>query len=661
MGKSEWRNMMATELYKDAHTKGMPPRVKVDATVVVFEGIQMLKSLQGKKLKTCVDLVQAFRATIYASLGPGSKVEDFIMLFDKYPWVPVSKGVEQEARDKQPSAAADADDVAAEANGPAFPGAKELAIGSDLDENWQAHLHDRHWHIPRYIRFIVTHLLVGPPMVALRVRPGVRVVFDGHYIEDLDAIPEIDLPERVQKFPFVLQRLPIQLCDGQVSLREDLENTIGEGDFAIPFFLTKVAPDRPAIVYSIDSDLVWILLRFLDRFPDHPGIALFFWPHLSFAVAGTYPSGQPKPAGPGPWQRWFDMKRLRDLILADPQLQATGNPLRALEFACQASGGDYVPYLHIPPKHWVTALRKDPGKFKDLTADTLKQFGAFTKLVAKAMTTAQLTKMPSSALLENTFLNLRHYLSMMDQIGKAEGTLIEDNPMLWGYERIDRTQDLTRTNIKRSEENMMRDMCRLLPEHDRTVYGLWPSYPPLGSERSREVESAVRLGHGASASAGAPDDESDDESDASATDYVESSSDSEDAVMGDDRWHAGSSSSSSDGEFNPHEIAEDPSGDERVLELYSDEDEVSGLHTAFGVASVGEYADRLDGDSLLLSVTFRNKIFGTTLYVSPDWPAAGAAELLPRAQNKLKRLLSDLEQEETLAQQEAPLKRGRKK
>lgn len=662
MGKSLWRNLLASDYYEAAHSKGAPPAVVKNATTAVHDSMQLLRSLDGKGIKTCVALVQAFRSAALDSLRLGSSVKTFVYCFDKYPFVPVSKGVEQMARAATASAAEDASAVAAAAAGAdddddsAVDAYKELAIGNDLDENWKAHLFDRHFHVPRYIRFIVTQLLIGPPLVRLQLRPDCRVIFDGHYLEDLHVFDEYcDLPERAEEFPFLLQRIPIELAgDGQgdeISFREDLENTIGEGDFAMPFLMSKLAPAEPFIVYSTDSDMVWIFMRFLEKFPAHPGIALFFWPNLSFVVPGKWP------AGPGPWQRWWDMNLLRDLIANDKRLSATGNPLRVLEVTCLASGGDYVPYMKMPPQHYVQALFRTPEKFSDLCrANNTISFKPFVELVQAAFSTAQRKEMPSMTALRNCFDNVVHYLDMLGQTARPEGVLYEQNPCVFGYSRVDKTKPLTRDNIKWREDDGTSDACRLLPEHDRTHYGLWPDYPPrtspLPAKRTQSAPAALLD----------EDDDSEDDDD----DFHSAEDEDSDTVVADVATDDDEEAEEDSDDLSElvGDSSEDDDVDVIIVDDDDDEDEIDSdggpvLLTAFGAAGRAPPTNKPRNLTVKLSLDGR-KHFGTTLQLPDAWPASAVAcrHVTAELQRGVKRHLRELVKEEQ--KQPAPEKRSRK-
>ena len=665
MGKSEWRNLLAEEYYQQAHTKGEPPLIKTRATVAIHDSMQLLKSLSAKKIKTGTDLVQAFRAAVLEAFRPGSKISTFIFSFDKYPFVPVSKGVEQRSRDKTPSASADAADNQAEDNDNLGQGHKELTLGP-LDENWKAHMRDRNYHVPRYIRFIVTNLLTGPPVVRLGLRHGCRVIFDGHYLEDLELFDGLcPMPERVTEFPFLLQRIPIELVGNQVTpngfemcLREDLENTIGEGDFSMAFLMAKVAPTEPVIIYSIDSDLVWVIMRFFERFPDHPGIAMFFWPNLSYVVPGKYPDGRARPSGAGPWQRWWDMGLLRDLIRDDPRLAATKNPLRTLEMACIASGGDYVPYLHIPPMHWVKALFRAPEKFADLCRDNnTVSFQAYRELVRGAFSTAKLDTMPNIIVLRNAFDNIVHYLDMLDQVARPEGVLYEQNPMFFGYKRIDTTQPLTRDNIERKDGDSTSDAARLLPEHDRTHYGLWPEYPP----RTSPLPAARARTAGVTYS-DAEEEEGDESADESQS-------------LGDEDTSPGSASDEDDDDSDTVIVDVSSSEEEDAIsDVSSDSESDSVLHTAFGVVKSSLSSSRAASASasaaapstareLTVTVSLGDQSSRTaTLQLPADWPAEAGAreEVEEQVERRAKRHHRELARELINSSKRPVKKRARK-
>ena len=279
-------------------------------------------------------------------------------------------------------------------------------------------------------------------------------------------------------------------------------------------------------MYSIDTDMFWILLRAIERYDTPPRVLLRFWPQLTWSVN----SNMFMP----PSQKWCDLKKLRKAICDDAAMTRYRHKINSLAIAAVAGGGDYTAELpQVPHKYWLTAVVRFPEIIGELTGDNgVVNYESFERLHKCACAIRgsaggrrknadgtpapkaaprppgsgpelhgtweqALDKLPPANSKKNIakrydyvlhkslryraaplqlklrFLHLRLYFMMLDQSGNDTGKLIEPQPCLMGYERIDKTLPLMRGNISRMYDSSTHDMAMLMPEHDTTRHGEW--------------------------------------------------------------------------------------------------------------------------------------------------------------------------------------------
>lgn len=505
MGKSEARNHMRANVFPEAFVPdGQVPYNLSECRVKAHDSLQLIKALSTSRIETGSDLVQAVaRPAQFAFRGPFTT---FIYSFDKYPFVPVAKSVEQGERDDT-----------AQLDRQSFDDFK-LEMNELIPENYQDALHDRSYACREIVRFACKNLLADPSG-RLGVPFGRRVIIDGHYMktEDVDfdkwfcdsCDVEGSICEHKQSVidePHMMQCVPICIENGgRITLCFQQTNTIGEGDFAMLWLIRQFCPNQPMAIESTDTDLVWIMLMYLRRFPETPVMLLQYWPSLSWCATGQmqYPYTQ----------RWCDIKKLENCITADPKLSAVfTDPVACVIAAVVASGGDYTDTLRqVPHKYWVDAITKHPEflKIKRITKnkdgevvkeeylepviDGVPQYDCIARLtrVACALRVrgkdglsdarTELRKgtgsayMPSSEDLQCRLLHIQFYFKMLEQVGQDKGVLLEPQPCEWGYGRRDTDKPLQRGNIRRLHDTVQRDAARLEPQYDTTRYGEWGS------------------------------------------------------------------------------------------------------------------------------------------------------------------------------------------
>jgi len=255
-------------------------------------------------------------------------------------------------------------------------------------------------------------------------------------------------------------------------------------------------------------------------------VLLRFWPQLTWSVN----SNMFMP----PSQKWCDLKKLRKAICDDAAMTRYRHKINSLAIAAVSGGGDYTAELpQVPHKYWLTAVVRFPEIIGELTGDNgVVNYESFERLHKCACAIRgsaggrrknadgtpapkaaprppgsgpelhgtweqALDKLPPANSKKNIskrydyvlhkslryraaplqlklrFLHLRLYFMMLDQSGNDTGKLIEPQPCLMGYERIDKTQPLMRGNISRMYDSSTHDMAMLMPEHDTTRHGEW--------------------------------------------------------------------------------------------------------------------------------------------------------------------------------------------
>lgn len=436
MGKSNIRKRLE-EVYPQSFYNDCRPIVAAEATLVVIDSMQVLKGLIPDG-KTGRELGDRMLLDLKADHTP----KTFVFTFDCYPFVSISKSITQSQRTEigmRGEARNDLLDF-------------KLSLDEIIPDSWSQAVQDRNVGIPTILRFFVKHWLTKD------LGENIILYLDGHYLHHED-IEEHDIggaPDTTD--PLELLKYPLKLENGKATFVPHLKNELGEGDFAIPFFLRELSEEHHvATVLSIDTDLISILLWAETGLR----VNLRYWPRLSF-VSNSNGYGRMKDKNQ---QKWIAIDELKSAIYADQRLAPLEDPLLSLLLAMAASGGDYIdPFSRVTPQRFIDTLLVNAEYIGDIVdKEGVVQVEAYKRLVRCACMQAKAGNkklflavkgtdfsnplIPSPPDLLYRRKHTQYYFSMIYQSGRS--VLALENPRLWGYARVDRDRELVKGNIKR--------------------------------------------------------------------------------------------------------------------------------------------------------------------------------------------------------------------
>ena len=335
--KSEARNLILEKFSESTCELAVFKDTK-DAEYVFVDAMQTLKSCSNNVLQCWKDLTHALLNDCRYTSRYFKKVHTFVVCFDDYSRVPLAKSVEQASRS--------ANSTRGEGKS-ALEGFEIGELSDFIDDGFSSALHDRHYWCPELIRYCAKHWATDCPPDFLK--EGDRLIVDGHYLKYHD-IPDVGVHPDA---PMVITK---QNGEYVIDFMDDLEHGLGEGDLSMLYLLDKlVHQNAKVMLYSIDSDLMWYLLRLLevsDKFYD------VFWrisPSLSWCASpNPYPQIRDKNK-----QKWCHINTLKQLIQTHPELRKLPleHRVTSLAIACAASGNDYIdPLKGVPSHHFITAF-----------------------------------------------------------------------------------------------------------------------------------------------------------------------------------------------------------------------------------------------------------------------------------------------------------------
>ena len=435
------------ERYPETYFKGTPPVPAPRPQTVVWDMLQLVRGIRKSDyIKTGRDVVKQFIKPVEQAFQMGSDVTTVMQCTDKSGTVFIAKSVEWVKR---------------YANAPkpdTLP--KTLSLDGELPDGFDSMADSRSTGRPQLMRWAYTQILAGHQ--PFPIPPGRRVILDGHCFGEDEFHLLKEVPERVRKYPFLLARMPLEINDVQeVIVREDLENNIGEADFTMPWLMNKAAPNTDTAVYSVDTDMIWVLFKYLQNTGTSSRILCRFQPKLTTFASETVAKEQ----------AWIDIGAMKAAIEADPDLASLKDPLMSLAVACNGAGSDYSdPIAGITHKSWVAAILNWAPKIGDLwdEENRLVNYKNFYKLMQHACyerwkpRTAEkvptLTKGARNWVPQDDnklrALHTSHYLRALDQVAGDRGTFREENPCVFGYARVHNDQPLKAGNIKRLHEGI---------------------------------------------------------------------------------------------------------------------------------------------------------------------------------------------------------------
>lgn len=395
--------------------------------IVGFDAIQILRGVLALTFSTVRELAQAFlKYPIKQAKEKYPMAHTFVFVFDKYPFVPIAKGVEQQKRAKQHNEPEEYEfDFSPEAR---------------VMESWNSVTGDRDRGCPEILRAFVAEWLLDPPKE--------RVIIDGHYLDEFQG------QYNVQNVPLCLSPVP--------RLAHEYTNTLGEGDFGLPFLLKKLSaelhPEEDIVIHSVDSDMICIGMLLSRQIPNR--IHLRFWPMLANSVNSR---GHGRMDGKNV-QKWCDTTLLRTSIETDDRLKAIPDPLKVMILAIYASGGDWSePIPRAPVHHWINTVLVNASFFAKLVDEDWKiDNGSFKTFVGcatmQAIAGKRLYEHTADACLENNRMprpddvlyrrkHAQYALFMLRRTGKKSLKL--DDSRLWGYGRENLDLPFDRKNVVR--------------------------------------------------------------------------------------------------------------------------------------------------------------------------------------------------------------------
>lgn len=397
-------------------------------TVVSYDAIQILRSLKALTFSTVGELARAFlRYPIQEAKEKYPMVSLFIFVFDKYPHVPIAKGVEQQKRTRQRNE----------------PEEYEFDFSPDarIMESWNSVTGDRDKGCPEIVRAFVREWLADPPKE--------RVIIDGHYLDEFEDRND------VQDIPLCLSPVP--------RLAHEYTNELGEGDFSLPFLLEQISkdelhPTEEIVIHSVDSDMICIGMLLSRRIPNR--IHLRFWPRLANCVnsrCGGWMDGKNV-------QKWCDTTLLRTAIENDDRLQEIPDPVKVMILSIYASGGDWSePIPRAPVHHWINTVLVNARFFSRLVDEDWKiDHASFKTLLGCATMQAKngkyLYEHTADACLDNDRMprpddvlhrrkHAQYALNMLKRTGKRSLRL--EDCRLFGYGLKDLNLPFDRKNVVR--------------------------------------------------------------------------------------------------------------------------------------------------------------------------------------------------------------------
>jgi len=426
MGGSGGRKRLG-EVYPHCFNEGDIKEDACTVAIVGYDAIQILRSLLALTFSSVRELAQAFlKYPIEQAKQKYPMAHTFVFAFDKYPFVPIAKGVEQQKRTKQHNE----------------PEEYEFDFSPDAPvmDSWSSVTGDRDKGVPEILRAFVAEWLLDPPKE--------RVIIDGHYLDEFQG-------------QYNVQNVP--LCLSPVSrLAHEYTNTLGEGDFGLPFLLKKLSkelhPEESIVIHSVDSDMVCIGMLLSKQIPNR--VHLRFWPMLGHCVNSR---GHGRMEGKNV-QKWCDATLLRTSIETDDRLKAIPDPVKVMILAIYASGGDWSePIPRAPVHHWINTVLVNASFFTKLVDEDWKiDHGSFKTFVGcatmQAIAGKRLYEHTSDACLDNNRMprpddvlhrrkHAQYALLMLSRTGKKSLNL--DDCRLYSYGRRDMDLPFDRKNVVR--------------------------------------------------------------------------------------------------------------------------------------------------------------------------------------------------------------------
>lgn len=479
--KSEARNLIL-EKFKDSTCDLAVFEDSKEAQYVVVDAMQTLKSCSNNVLQCYKDLVHALLNDCRYTSRYFKKVHTYMVCFDDYSRVPLAKSVEQASR----SANADRGE-----GKNALDGFKIGELSDFIEDGFSSAIHDRHYWCPELIRYCAKHWATDCPPEFLK--EGDRLIVDGHYLKYQD-LPHVGVHPDA---PMVITK---QNGEYVVDFMDDLEHGLGEGDLSMLYLVDKIVEQNSTVLlYSVDSDLMWYLLRLLEVTDKYYQMFWRISPSLSWCASpNPYPRIREKNK-----QRWCHINTLKQLIQSHPEMRKLPleHRITTLAVVCAASGNDYVdPIKGVPSHHFINGFFNNVEYIGCLCDQTMPKLwgleGAnYNRLIDTAVRqstmrkqaqyiapprTPEPKKMPSL----NDQIHRKHHVEFFMDMMNAIGDKWYDEPnlSLYSYGRPDDTKPPGRGNLIRLHGDDNDDHWMLNEQR---------AFPPIakrGKRRRRDEE-----------------------------------------------------------------------------------------------------------------------------------------------------------------------------
>jgi hypothetical protein len=469
-GKSGTRNLLTDLFFKEATCENETFSDCAEAETVFIDSHQTLKGCNSEVIGTWRYLVKALLNDALYTSRTYRKVNTYVLSFDRQKCVSFAKAVEQLERTKS--------SMAGEGSS-ALSGFCIGELDDPLGDGFSAALNDRDYWVPEIIRHCVIRWATDCPPEFLR--EGHRLIVNGHALRYGD-IPNVGVHPDA---PLVITKRKGQFV---VDFMDDLANQHGESDLAMLWLLDEVAPNNSTVLlYSVDSDLMWYLLRLLEKSRNHFEIYLRYWPGLAWCASkNAFPQIREKQN-----QKWIHINRLKELMQSYEPMRMLPLEHRIFSwFVLGAAGGnDFVDTLpKVPVHHFIAAFLNNMEYIGDLVIgrnahDIRLNAQSYARLIECAVEQSHLRggklyivgespkRKPRSPLyptetgMQYRALHLDYVLLMMNSIG--ESCFIEPNLSEWGYGRIDPEKLVSRLNL-----------CRLHNDDEPDEWAVQPGLPP---------------------------------------------------------------------------------------------------------------------------------------------------------------------------------------
>lgn len=483
MGKSDARNLILEKFNASTCDLAVFEDSK-EAEYVVVDAMQTLKSCSNNVLHCWKDLTHALTNDCRYSSRFFKKVHTYIICFDDYTRVPLAKSVEQASRSASASRGEGVN---------ALEGFKIGELSDFLEDGFSSALHDRDYWCPEIIRYCAKHWATDCPPTFLK--EGDRLIVDGHYLKYQD-LPDIGVHPDA---PMVITKKNGEYV---IDFMDDLEHGLGEGDLSMLYLVDKIVEQNAKVLlYSVDSDLMWYMLRLLEITDKHYDLFWRITPPLSWCASpNPFPQIREKNK-----QRWCHINTLKQMMQSNKQLRKLPleHRITSLAIMCAASGNDYIdPVKGVPPHHFITAFFNNIEYIGSLCDQPMPKIwslvGAnYNRLMDCAVrqstmrkkgdykappTTAPPKKMPTL----NDQIHRKHHVEFFVDMMNAIKDKWYDEPNLsyYSYGRPDDTKPPARGNLIRLHNDDNDDKWMI---HEQRAF------PPIAKrgKRRREEEDAA--------------------------------------------------------------------------------------------------------------------------------------------------------------------------